>query len=123
VRGGDASGRPTAIDVSVQVKDPGVDSDLAWSTAAGFTVDRLPPGPHPPQDDFILWSGSVRQQGADELDAGEHRLLIQEYELYEADDENAHGVQLGRRLVYAETVPLDDALLRPPPFAAATTAV
>jgi hypothetical protein len=123
VRDAVESGRPTVIEVSVQVKDPDVNSDLAWSTDASFAVNPGPLIADAPSADFILWSGSVRHVGAEQLEAGRYRLLIQEHELYETDDEHADGAQLGKRLIYAETIPLDDSLLQPPPFAAASTTI
>ena len=71
-----------------------------------------------------------------------HRLLIEEHELYEADRPRPApdavapdaiaadaGIELprrpalGRRLVYAETVPIDAALVAPPSPGAASTAL
>ena len=117
---GDGAGRPTKITVSVQVRDPAVNSDLAWSAAAGFAVTQAP-GASADDADFILWSGSVRYTGGDPLEAGRYRLLITEQELYEADGAIGHGPQLGTRLSYAETVPLDESLLAAPTYPVSTT--
>jgi hypothetical protein len=112
--------RPTRITVSVQQRDPAVNSDLSWSAAADFTVTQAT-GASADDADFILWSGSVRYTGGDALEAGRYRLLITEEELYEADRPDRHGVTLGTRLIYAETVPLDESLLAAPTYPAATT--
>ncbi len=53
----------------------------------------------------------MRYTGSDALGVGRYRLLITEEELYEADDPTGDGITLGTRLVYAETVPLDESLL------------
>lgn len=120
--------RPTVIEVSVQVANPDIDSDLAWSQAAGAAVDVDPPpvGDDALTADFILWSGAVRFTGTGRDVSARHRLLIREYELYETDGvgatgQRSTGLQLGRRLIYAETVALDTALLDAPRSAAATT--
>jgi hypothetical protein len=116
----------------VQRKDPAYDSDLAWVAADGFTVTTDGGDPYDPTPaDFILWSGAVRF-GAGDVDPGAaYRLLVQEHEIYPADRPGAAGRLLeeplrrppiGTRLVYAETVPLDAALLgAPKPGAASTT--
>jgi len=110
--------RPTKITVSVQVRDPAVNSDLAWSAAADFAVTEAASAD---DADFILWSGSVRYTGNDALEAGRYRLLITEEELYEADGAVGHGLKLGTRLIYAETVPLDESLLAASTYPVSTT--
>jgi hypothetical protein len=117
---GGGAARPTTITVSVQVRDPAVNSDLAWSAAAGFAVTEEP-GASADDADFILWSGSVRYTGSDPLEAGRYRLLITEEELYEADGAAGRGLTLGTRLIYAETVPLDESLLAAPTYPVSTT--
>ena len=86
--------RPTKITVSVQVRDPAVNSDLAWSAAADFAVTEAASAD---DADFILWSGSVRYTGNDALEAGRYRLLITEEELYEetARSDTASSSELG----------------------------
>lgn len=122
--------RPTVVEVSVQVADPAIDSDLAWSDATGVAIAADPPPPSQvaPAPEFILWSGSVRFTGAGRDADARYRLLIREYELYEADgprgpNVRASGLRVGRRLVYAETLALSAALLAAPPAAAAGTTV
>lgn len=110
--------RPTEITVSVQVRDPAVNSDLAWSAAADFAVTQAASAA---DADFILWSGSVRYTGHDALEAGRYRLLITEEELYEADGAVGPGLKLGTRLIYAETVPLDESLLAASTYPVSTT--
>src|SRR5262249_23198884 len=108
------------ITVSVQVRDPAVKSDLAWSAAAGFAVaEEL--GASADDSDFIFWSGSVRYTGNDPLETGRYRLLITEEELYEADGAAGHGLALKTRLIYAETIPLDESLLAAPAYPVSTT--
>jgi hypothetical protein len=112
--------RPTAITVAVQERDSVVESDLAWKTVGTFAVERDQPSPSTPEPDFILWTGTVRFLGAlDTIEANRYRLLIQEHEYMFADG----PVDMIRqsRLVYAETIALDAALLNPPPTAASHT--
>jgi hypothetical protein len=125
------SDRPTRVTVTVQRKDPAYDSDLAWVAADGFTVQADGGDPYDPAPpDFILWSGSVRFTPADVAQGGPYRLLVEEHEIHPADrpgggtraiDVQLHRPSIGTRLVYAETVPLDAALLAPPPLGAAST--
>lgn len=109
--------RPTSITVTVQERDAALASDLAWSDAASFTVTPDAPllGPGAPPPDFVLWSGTVASSVP--IDADRYRLLIQEHEIYPADPPAGRldivlRPAFGTRLVYAETVPLDAALLR-----------
>ncbi|MFL6100303.1 MAG: hypothetical protein ACJ71T_10150 [Actinomycetales bacterium] len=124
--------RPTRVSVTVQRKDAGYESDLAWVAADGFTVrtdDGDPYDPAPP--DFILWSGSVLFTPGAVEQGGHYRLLVEEHEIYPADrpggvsrpvDVPLRRPPIGTRLVYAETLPLDQALLgAPAPGAASTT--
>ena len=112
--------RATAITVAVQERDGAIDSDLAWKTVGTFAVDREQPDPGTPDPDFILWTGTVRYLGAlDSLEPGRHRLLIQEHEYMFAD--GPRDVIRQGRLIYAETIVLDRALLNPPPTAASRT--
>ena len=117
---GFGAGRPTKITVSVQVRDTAMNSDLAWSAAADFAVIQTA-GASADDADFILWSGSVRYTGSDALEAGRYRLLITEDELYEADGAVGQGLKLGTRLIYAETVPLNESLLATPTYPVSTT--
>jgi hypothetical protein len=116
---------PTTIRVTIQRHAAGLDTDLGWETAPGMTVTTEPGDavdPAPPA--FILWHGAVRF-----ADPGPepHRLLVEEFETYLVDvgelnpDIDVRPVRTGRRLVYAETVPLDHALLSQPPIAASST--
>ena len=95
-----------------------MNSDLAWSAAADFAVTQAASAA---DADFILWSGSVRYTGHDALEAGRYRLLITEEELYEADGAVGPGLKLGTRLIYAETVPLDESLLAASTYPVSTT--
>ena len=122
--------RATEIVVSVQRRDASFDSDLGWAAAADFAVEEDPRDPlDPPPPDFILWSGTVHFPAA-ALTAGPVRLLVEEHELYLVDravprsgpfEPPVLRPPVGRRLVYAETVLLDAALLAPPARAAAST--
>ena len=129
-----ASG-PTEVTVTVQRKDPALDSDLAWSAAAEFVVRRAAADPNdPPPPDFIVWSGTVSAAAGVSMATGEYRLLVEEHEVHQVDGPHRGspytagidlppGPSIGRRLVYAETMPLDDALLAPPPPGASSTTV
>jgi hypothetical protein len=112
--------RATGITVEVQERQLGIQSDLAWKTVGNFTVERDQPVAGTPDPDFILWSGSVRFPGAlNALEADRYRLLIREHEFMFAD--GPADVVRASRLVYAETLMLDAALLNPPATAASRT--
>jgi hypothetical protein len=114
------SDRATGITVEVQERQLGIQSDLAWKTVGNFNVERDQPIAGTPDPDFILWSGSVRFPAAlNSLEADRYRLLIQEHEYMFAD--GPADVIRASRLVYAETLMLDAALLNPPPTAASRT--
>jgi hypothetical protein len=117
--GGDP--RQTVVSVTVQRRDAAIESDLAWANSSDFTVSADPPlnGSDP---DFVLWSGAVRFVGAVAgLKADRYRLLIEEHEILSADGSDRPGRQ--SRLIYAETILLDGALLDPPPVPASRTTV
>jgi hypothetical protein len=112
--------RPTAITVAVQERDSSIESDLAWKTVGTFSVERDQPKPGTPDPEFILWTGTVRFLGSlDAIEAGRYRLLIQEYEYMFAD--GPADIVRQSRLIYAETIVLDSALLNPPSTAASRT--
>jgi hypothetical protein len=116
------SDRPTVISVTVQERGTDFVSDLAWSKASSFSVAAAPNEAGHPEPDFILWSGTVRFVGRpDDLEPGRYRLLIEEHELMAGD--GPEGASMQRRLIFAETVSLNDALLTSPPIGAANTAV
>jgi hypothetical protein len=124
---------PTQIEVLLQQRDEAINSDLAWTTIALISAAALPPT----ADRTILWSGRVQLPENPVPDR--FRLLIQEYEMLSADyTVNADGTTnpaipadltpetriLGmapRRLVYAEAIALDAALLAPAPPATRQT--
>jgi hypothetical protein len=113
--------RRTAISISVQRHDAAIESDLAWIETSEFTIVADPPGGNKDAD-FILWSGVVRFTGAaDTLKSDRYRLFIRENEIMAADGADRPGRQ--RRLIYAETVLLDDALLNPPSIQANRTMI
>jgi hypothetical protein len=115
---------PTTIRVTVQRQVAGMATDLGWEAAPGVIVTPEPGDafdPAPPE--FILWHGAVRfgDPGTEP-----QRLLVEEFETYLVDSNELNPdidarPRTGRRLVYAETVPLDRALLSAPPVAASST--
>jgi hypothetical protein len=112
--------RRTVVSVSVQRRDPVLASDLGWAPTAEFGVNVDPPINR--DDDFILWTGNVTFLGDPvTIDASRYRLLIEEHEVLPADGPSGVGRQ--RRLIYAETVSIDRALLSPPPTGANRTTV
>jgi hypothetical protein len=107
---------PTEVTVRVQQRVPDLASDLAWqdvpSGAATLSEDR----PAGPDADVLVWTGTVTLAGG-APPAGQYRLLIEEREYVSAgyvEVEQTDGAPIVRqpgRLIYAETVELDTALL------------
>ncbi|PSN18473.1 hypothetical protein C7271_12310, partial [filamentous cyanobacterium CCP5] len=91
----------------------------------GLTVEAS--GPIASNANLVLWAGSLRF--ATPPQPGRYRLLITEREYLSADYVNVVPQRTGRmieqpsRLVYAEIVPLDAALLETPNVTANRTTV
>jgi hypothetical protein len=113
--------------VTVQKRDPGINTDMAWKDSNDFSVSKDLAGPlHlPPPADFLLWSGVLRYIGKPaDLAPGRYRLLLREYERLSGDGaNNGEESVVQRRLIYAETFTFDHALLDAPPVVAARTTV
>jgi hypothetical protein len=105
--------RPTQVHLRVQHHDGQIDSDLAWEDAPATTavVAPLYDAPYPGQPDLAMWAGVVTF--APNRPPGRYRLLIEEYEHISADYTVTHGgaVRQAGRLIFAETVELDETLL------------
>jgi hypothetical protein len=121
---------PTRVEVEVQRFDDQIGSDLAWSTV-GIDIATVQEGTLLNLDESVLWTGTVRFA---ELPAeGQFRLLLCEYEYISAEytvnedgttnpalpsDLYREGRVIGaapRRLVYAETIAIDSALIAQAP--------
>jgi len=109
----------STVSVILQERDDSLDGELAWRDAPPeLTVRPSAEEQTQPAAAPVLWS-STFQFSAD-LEPGRYRLLIREYEWLPADG-IPRVVPLGSRLVYAETILLDDALLSPPEAAGRRT--
>ncbi|MBD2731845.1 hypothetical protein H6G96_37630 [Nostoc sp. FACHB-892] len=116
----------TQIEVELQQRDDLIDSDLAWNTIA-IVPSAVPPSADP----TILWSGKVLLAENPTPDC--FRLLIREYEYISAEyTTNPDGTtnpaipsdfttetriigSAPRRLIYAETIAIDAALISQAP--------
>jgi hypothetical protein len=107
--------QPTLVVVSIQTRNPKLSSDLGWQDAPAG-VAQIQPQPFPGMSALVRWTGQITFTQAPA--PGQYRLLIQEYEYLSANYviQEANGVrrQPGR-LIYAETIELDAALVSPPP--------
>lgn len=119
---------PTKIEVEIQQRDDTITSDLAWQPVADslVTVNEETP---PAVDSLVLWIGDVKF--SELVPPDKFRLLIREYEYISADytvnpdgtlnPASGQGIDnrtvgsAPRRLVYAETIEIDDALISLPP--------
>ncbi|HMT19784.1 MAG TPA: hypothetical protein PKE20_00820, partial [Promineifilum sp.] len=100
--------------VRVQSHAGQIESDLAWQDvgdAQTAVVTPLYDAPYPGRSHLEMWAGVVTfgQNAA----AGRYRLLIEEREYISADYTVVNGrtVEQAGRLIYAETVELDEVLL------------
>ena len=122
--------RATEVRVRVQRRLPVVESDMLWREVpeGAAKVTRDYEGPAIDETglllDLALWTGRVEFTQAPQ--PGQYRLLIEEFEYIDADYTVQEEVQRQRsrrvfpgRLIFAETVELDAALLsRPAPGSA-----
>jgi hypothetical protein len=107
------------ISVILQERDDRLAGDLAWRDApAELTVRPTPEEQTQAVQAPVLWSNTF-QFNAD-LQPNRYRLLIREYESLPVDG-NPMVVARGNRLIYAETILLDEALLSAPAIAANRT--
>jgi len=111
--------KPTRVVVSVQERDPAVSSDLGWRDAAAgvASISVNTDAQFPTEKYLALWSGRV--QFAQAPKPQQYRLLIREYEYVSANWTIVHrggealppSSDAPGRLIYAETVEIDEALI------------
>lgn len=106
--------RPTQIRVRIQVHAGQIESDLAWQDVTDAQTAQVTPlfdAPYPGQPHLEMWAGVVTF-GPNTV-AGRYRLLIEEREYISADYTIASDqlIEQAGRLIYAETVELDEVLL------------
>lgn len=105
--------RPTQIRVRAQQHGP-TSSDLDWHDVDDPQIAQVAPlfdGPYPTNLDLEMWAGVVTfGPGVTE---GRYRLLIEEYEYISSDYVivNDQTVEQAGRLIFTETVELDEVLL------------
>jgi hypothetical protein len=114
----DAVNTPTRVLLTLQQRVAGMQSDLAWQDVPAGTaqISVGAAGPAPGQPDLYLWSATVTFAQVPE--SGHYRLLMREYEYVSANYTLPAGrntrLQPGR-LIFAETVEIDEALIGQPP--------
>jgi hypothetical protein len=118
----------TLITVDVQRRDSAIASDLGW-TDVSAAIAQVKREPLAVQPDSALWSGTIEFASPPDVDS--FRLLIREYEFIPADPGVTTGVEfrppaggsIPGRLIYAETILIDSALVSQPPDQAAEPGV
>lgn len=110
---------PTLVEVNLQERNPAVEGDLGWVDAPAATA-AITPLALPDPTGLIRWTGFI--QFASIPTAGQYRLLVREYEFISAQYTNLASPQVGRRpvreqprrLIYAEAIDVDEALIGGP---------
>ena len=112
-------GEPTVVTVTVQQRDDAVGGELGWKDVAAGTATITEQTSLVPSD-LVRWTGLV--DFAQPVEAGRFRLLIQENEYLSANHVETEPAVRGAtprrfnpgRLIYAETVAVDTALVGGP---------
>jgi hypothetical protein len=110
---------PTLVEVTLQQRNPAVQSDLGWQDAPAATA-AITPLTFPDPNGLIRWTGTVQFASLPGTD--QYRLLVREYEYLSANYTNLSGTARGRRLqreqprrlIYAEAIEIDTALIGGP---------
>jgi len=108
---------PTTIVVSVEERDDAIQSDLGWRDAPAAVAAVAPQAVSNPTG-LIRWSGSVTFAATPP--AGRYRLVIREYEYLSANYTELASAgrppqrEQPKRLVYAEILEIDAALIGGP---------
>jgi hypothetical protein len=122
--GGAAPSGPlqSVVQVSVEERTPGVQTDLGWSAAAASVVQVTEDSPAPAEPNSMLWSGTI--QFTKTPSPGQFRVVIREFEQLPVDPPPGlrplavrpgrpprplpiDNVSVGSRLVYAAILPYD----------------
>ncbi|NCJ07927.1 hypothetical protein GS597_15710 [Synechococcales cyanobacterium C] len=105
--------RSNTILIKLQERDDTLQGDLAWRDAAPELAE-FSPTPNDPTITLpasVLYVGTIKLNGS--VQADRYRLVISEYESFPADGV-AILVPRGSRLIYCETILLDEVLLATP---------
>jgi hypothetical protein len=95
--------RLSTIEVSIETRWAGVESDAGWVPASGadVTVTPFDPGAEP---GAVLWAGAIQFKQSPPPD--KFRVVVLEYEHVQADEISFGGVAASPgRVVYAVTIP------------------
>ena len=119
--------KPLQITATLQERDLTLETDLEWQDASKdvYTINiENNDNPLSTDPNLSLWAGSIHFNKTPK--PNQYRILIQEHEYISADytittqGDNPTIIQPSR-LIYAETILLDEALLSPPPSTASKT--
>jgi len=110
---------PTLVVVTLQRRDPHLESDLAWEDAPVGTAVISQTTVNNPSA-LLRWTGTITFAAAP--NPGQYRILIREYEYLSANYTIVTQTRRGRpirreqpsRLIYAETIDVDSALIGAP---------
>ena len=108
---------PTQVTVTLQQRIPDIPTDLGWEDAPEEAA-AIQPQPFSDPGGLVRWTGTVNL--ASLPDPGQYRLLICEYEVFSPSRSTSTGEGDGRtraqprRLIYAETIEIDSALIGSP---------
>lgn len=115
---------PTLVTVTVQRRDPSIATDLGWVDAPALATVTVEPSTDP--SGLVRWTGAIRFVQTPQ--PGNCRLVIREHEYLSANHTIDTVGRRGRtvreqpkRLIYAETVDIDVALIGGPTTTTGTT--
>ena len=95
---------PSTVEVSLQRLRPGFDpavaGDLAWEASPGQPGRVVLEPAQRIRSDSTIWSGSISIPN----EAGPHRLLIREFEVFSSGGRGLFFLPASRRLVYADAI-------------------
>ena len=99
VQGSAAPARTSVVEVSVEESNPNVPGDISWTPVAGSKPNLLP------RVNNREWRGSLNLPARE---SKQYRVVIKEFEVFDTTGEADSPVRKEeRRLVYADTVPLN----------------
>ncbi|MGB9836443.1 MAG: hypothetical protein ACPLRX_06870 [Candidatus Saccharicenans sp.] len=113
---GYAGGGPAEVEVALETKQLNLDEELGWEPVKDAVITLKPQRASASEVGSFIWQGTLTLPKG--ISPKDYRIVVREYELFDTDelDKTARTVaavpQKYKRLVYAETIKLQDLLLK-----------